>query len=189
MDRRLRLTGYGVIGAVMVALAGFAVVQIFLTSPKEPDEATSVGDVAELVTLTTENLDVDGTFDLLCAPPMDLYRMGLESRLADLQDRSGKPDPELDVEVSDVDAGPSGSFVVSVASTDPALGDLDEQLRVFVQNKGGRACIVGIGDADATTPSLRPSRAGYDGATSPAPTPRPGRASTPGTPSTPSATP
>lgn len=175
MDRRARLAVAVVVGVVMVALAAFAVVTIFMTSADEPDEAASVRDVADLAVGAVEALDVVGTFALLCAPPMDLYRMGLESRLADLQDRSGTPDPEVGVEVSDVDDGTEGSFVVAVSSSEPQLGDLDEQLRVFVETREGRACIVGIGDPDDTEPELRPSRGGYDGASSP--TPRPGRSS------------
>ena len=180
-ERVLRLLPWVVVGGVMVALASVAVVRLFVDEPAEPDDASSVRSVADLAQEVTEALDVAGGTDLLCEPPIDLYRMAVESTIASWQTLAGTPSPAITAEVSDVDAGAAGSFVIRISSDEDGLEDERRAFRVFVESRDGRSCVTGVGGVGAKRPTTRFASEGYSPATSPTPqpTPRPTPRATP----------
>ncbi|WP_148612412.1 hypothetical protein [Nocardioides rubriscoriae] len=179
--RALTVLPWVVVGAVMVSLAGVAVVRLFVDEGAAPAEATSVQDVADLALTVTEELDVQGGVDLLCDQPIELYRMAVESTIIRWQTLSGVQAPAVTADVSDVDKGSSGSFVIAISSDEDGLEDEDRTFRVFVENHGGRSCVVGVGGPRAQRPTTRFAAAGYSGVTSPPPMPRSTPSPTPNT--------
>lgn len=159
-----------VVGVVMVGLAGVAVVRL-TAEPEEPNEASSVRAVADLSESIAESLDVQGGLELLCDEPISLYRMAVESTIVRWQTLSGSPAPEITARVSEVDDGPTGSFLLRVSSEEPGLEDEQRTFRVFVEEHDGRSCVVGIGGRTADRASVRFAGDGYLDVTTPTPTP------------------
>ncbi len=176
--RVLSVLPWVVVGVVMVALAGVAVVRLFVDEPAAPTDAATVQDVADLAVEVTEGLDVQAGVDLLCDEPIELYRMAVESTIIRWQALSGTQVPELTADVSDVDRGPAGSFVIKISSDERGLEDVQQTFRVFVEDRDGRSCVVGVGGPKAQRPTTRFARDGYTGVTSPPPAPT--TSSTPG---------
>ncbi|MFB9315207.1 hypothetical protein [Nocardioides plantarum] len=167
-----------VVGVVMVALAGVAVVRLAVGAD-EPTEADSVRDVADMAQVIAEELDVDSGLDLLCDEPIELYKMAVESTIIRWQTMSGSPAPTVTARVSEVDDGPTGSFLLRVSPDDRALKDEQRTFRVFVESRDGRSCVAGIGGRKADRASIRFADDGYSGVVSPTPTPGPPRSPTP----------
>lgn len=159
----------------MAALCAVAVVRLFMSDPEEPTEAASVQDVADLAVVVAEGLDVEQGVEVLCDRPIDLYRMAVEATIVRWQAQSGTQAPEVDAEVSDVDDGASGSFVLRISSEEDGLEDEQRTFRVFVESRDGRACVTGVGGPRSERPTTRFAGKGYTGATSPSPVPTPGR--------------
>lgn len=164
---------WAVVGVVMVVLATYAVVILFFDDPEDPGEADTVQEVADLAAEAAELFDVRAGVQLLCEQPMDLYRMSVDSTIAGWQDAADTETPDMTYRISDVDDGAAGSFLVDITSDEPGLEDESQQLRVFVESREDRSCIVGTGDADDEQPTTRLSGGGYDGASSPPPSPSP----------------
>jgi len=160
-----------VVGVVMVALAAVAVVRL-TAGDEEPTEADSVRDVADMAQGIAEGLDVDGGLDLLCDEPIELYKMAVESTIIRWQTISGSPAPTVTARVTEVDDGPTGSFLLRVTPDGRGLGDEQRTFRVFVESRDGRSCVVGIGGRKADRASTRFAGDGYSGVVSPAPAPR-----------------
>lgn len=169
--RTVRLLAYVVLGVVMVALAAVAVVRLFVTASEEPSETASVQQVADLAVTVTEELDIVSGVGLLCDRPIDLYRMAVESTITRWQSLSGTQVPEVAADVSDVDEGVSGSFVLAISSPEEGLEDEQRTFRVFVEERDGRSCITGVGGPSAERPTTRFAGDGYTGVTSPPPVP------------------
>ncbi|WP_340539286.1 hypothetical protein [Nocardioides sp. GXZ039] len=157
---------------VMAVLAGVAVTTLFLRDSRTAEDAASVEDVADLAVEAAQDLDVDAGMELLCEAPMALYRMTLMTIIDDARDAAGTVDPDVDYKVSDVSDGATGSFVVEVTSSEKGLEDRELTSRVFVEQRGERSCVAGIGDPDATEPEITLSGDGYTGATPPSLPPR-----------------
>lgn len=162
-----------VVGVVMVVLAAVAVTTVFFTGPGNAEDAETVQDVADLAVDAAETLDVAAGIDLLCEAPMDLYRMSLESTIAEAQDRAGTETPDVTYTVRDVSDAATGSFVVDITSDEVGLADEDTTVRVFVEDRDGRSCVAGVGSEDDAEPEVTLSGDGYDGATSPSASPTP----------------
>ncbi|MEO9322070.1 hypothetical protein ABFT23_01185 [Nocardioides sp. C4-1] len=166
----LKVLPWAVVGVVMVSLAGVTVVRLFVDAPPDdPDQATSVEDVAELSQEIAETADVDAGIALLCGRPLLLYKMAVSATV----DRWETTDADATIEatVSDVADGATGSFVIDLDSGDTLPG-ADRAYRVFVESRDGRSCITGVGGRDATSPTTLFSRDGYTDVTSPPPAPR-----------------
>lgn len=162
-----------VVGLVMVVLAAVAVVRLFVDQTDEPGEAVTVSDVAAVSVDVTEALDVSAGMGLLCEAPMDLYRMTVESTITRWQADLAGGLPDVSAEVSDVDAGAEGSFVIRITRAIDEMSDELQNFRVFVESRAGRSCIVGVGGVDAKRPTTKFSGSGYSRVTSPTPAPRP----------------
>jgi len=148
--RRLVVLAWIVGGAGVLALATVAIVTVFFTEPDRAENAASVQGVADLSVVAAEGLNVAGAIELLCEPPMNLYRMSLETLLAEAQTDTGTDTPQVDAEVTDVSEGPEGSFLMTISSDEPELADRTNTLRFFVENRDGRSCIVGRGSPKDT---------------------------------------
>ncbi|MDO9455165.1 hypothetical protein [Nocardioides sp.] len=170
--RALSVVSWVVVGVVMVALAGVAVVRLFVDQTDAPTDATTVQDVADMAVTVTEDLDVVGGVDLLCAAPLDLYRMAVESTITTWQVMSGNDVPDVQAEASDVDEGAAGSFVIRISSDEDGLEQEKQNFRVFVESRAGRSCVVGVGGPKAKRPTTEFSGGGYSRVTSPPPSPR-----------------
>jgi hypothetical protein len=170
---------WAAVGAVLLVLAGVAVVTLFVAGPGDAAGADSVEDVADLAVDAADDLDVAAGIDLLCELPMDLYRMSLETLIDEGRDEAGTDDPDVDYEVSDVSDGPTGSFVVTISSDEEGLADRGTSLRVFVEQRDGRSCIVGVGEPDAEEPEVEVAPEGYGRVTSPSVSPRGSDGTTP----------
>lgn len=171
--RVLRFLPWVAAGVVMVALTAVAVERLFVEEPEEPTEAASVQDVADLAATVTEDLDVARGVEMLCRPPIELYRMTVESTITRWQALSGVQVPEVTAEVSDVDTGSSGSFVLRISSDEEGLEDEQRTFRVFVDYTDGRSCVTGVGGPKAQRPTTVFAADGYTGVTSPSPVPAP----------------
>lgn len=170
--RRTTIVAWAVVGVVMVGLASVAVVRLFVADPADPGRADSVRAVADASVEVADTLDVQGGLDLLCEEPIDLYRMAVESTIVRWQTLSGTQTPSVTARASEVAAGTSGSFLLRVSVDEKGLDDERRTFRVFVEKRGSRSCVVGIGGRKAERPSVRFAGEGYSGVTSPTPTPR-----------------
>lgn len=169
-SRLLTVLPWVVVGVVMVVLAAVAVVRLFMTD-EDPGGAASVQDVADLAVVATEAVDLAGGLALLCDEPMRLYPDTVDATLKQWRGRAGSEALDLSVEVSDVDEGPTGSFVIAITSPESGLEDVEEDFRVFVESRDGRSCVTGVGGVRAQRPSTRFSGDGYVPVTSPPPSP------------------
>ncbi len=163
----------------MAALAAVAVLRVVVDPDDEPGEATTVREVADQAVDVAESLDISGGTALLCEAPIDLYRQAVESTVVRWQSLSGEDLPAVEAGVEDVDSGPEGSFVLRVDPESPELDGEERAFRVFVQQRGSRSCVVGVGGPRAERPTTRFSRGGYQGVTSPTPRPTPTPTPTP----------
>lgn len=109
---------------------------------------TSVQSVADLAVTAARDLDVTAGASLLCAPPSQKnYDTLTKGYIEPVTQALGGRKPEVSYTISDVlDVSGSGSFVVTIATTEPALAGSGAQMTIVVKSVGGRSCI----DLDAT---------------------------------------
>ena len=131
--------GGGLVVAVLVA--GGAVFAL-----SGGDDPTSVREVADQAVAAAEDLDVDAAIDLLCEAPSKSDRAFLDEAISAGKKTSGKDDPDVTYDVSNVDGSASGSFDVKITSDDPGLEGIVGAAHVTVDRDGDRSCISGWED-------------------------------------------
>lgn len=169
--RVLRLLPWVAVAAVMIALTAVAVDRVLVSETEEPTEADTVQDVADLAAEATEALDVQQGVAMLCRPPIQLYQMTVESTIDRWRSLTGDQAPDVTAEVSDVDSGSAGSFVLRISSDEDGLEDEGRTFRVYVEHDDGRSCVTGVGGPKSRRPSTVFAADGYTGVTSPPPEP------------------
>lgn len=127
-----------VAGVAVVVLTGGGIALALTLSGGSPG---SVEDVADRAVDAAQELDVSAGVDLLCDPPANESRELLDALIADAQERTGEDDPDVTIDVSDVDDGAAGRFTATISSADAEFAGVIREVHVVVADRDGRSCI------------------------------------------------